>query len=355
VRRNEIFSRLGGDEFAILVPNVTAEEINAFSERVVRAIAQIPFRFDGQNLRLTCSLGIAFYPQHATNAEELVSHADIAMYQAKEAGKNAWRVYRQDLDSSREMVARLTWNDRINDALENNLLQLHFQGIYHTQSGELSHLEALVRMLDKDNPDSLIPPGHFIPVAERSGKILDIDRWVIRESIAILAKSETIPPLAVNISGRSFDEPTLPQYIDALLKQYGVKPSRLYIELTETSAVTDLQDAERFIEALHRTGCVICMDDFGTGFSSFAYLKHLKADVLKIDGLFIRDLPNDRDNQVFVKAIVDVARGMHKITVAEFVENAEILEILKDFGVDLVQGYHLDMPRADHPALRIND
>jgi diguanylate cyclase (GGDEF)-like protein/PAS domain S-box-containing protein len=355
VRRNEIFSRLGGDEFAILVPNVTAEEINAFSERVVRAIAQIPFRFDGQNLRLTCSLGIAFYPQHATNAEELVSHADIAMYQAKEAGKNAWRVYRQDLDSSREMVARLTWNDRINDALENNLLQLHFQGIYHTQSGELSHLEALVRMLDKDNPDSLISPGHFIPVAERSGKILDIDRWVIRECIAILAKSETIPPLAVNISGRSFDEPTLPQYIDALLKQYSVNPSRLYIELTETSAVTDLQDAERFIEALHRTGCVICMDDFGTGFSSFAYLKHLKADVLKIDGLFIRDLPNDRDNQVFVKAIVDVARGMHKITVAEFVENAEILEILKDFGVDLVQGYHLDMPRADHPALRIND
>jgi len=238
--------------------------------------------------------------------------------------------------------------------LDNDLLRLHFQGVYHTQDGTLSHLEVLVRMLDKDNPAKLIMPGHFIPVAERSGKILDIDRWVIRESIAILAKSENIPSLAVNISGRSFDEPTLPQYIAEQLKLSGVKPNRLHVELTETAAVSDLQDAERFIEALHQTGCIVCMDDFGTGFSSFAYLKHLKADVLKIDGLFIRDLPNDRDNQIFVKAILDVARGMHKTTVAEFVENAEILDMLKTFGVDLVQGYHLDMPRADHPALRIN-
>lgn len=353
VRRNEIFSRLGGDEFAILVPNASNEEIAAFAERIVRAISQIPFRFDGQNLRLTCSLGIAYYPQHAASAEELIAHADTAMYQAKEAGKNAWRVYRQDLDTSREMLTRLSWNERISHALENSLLQLHFQGVYHTRSGELSHLEALVRMLDKDDTTRLIPPGHFITLAERSGKIIDIDRWVIGESIRLLAQSDKLPALAVNISGRSFDEPTLPQFIDEQLRLHGVKPSRLYVELTETSAVSDLQDAERFIEALHQTGCVICMDDFGTGFSSFAYLKHLKADVLKIDGMFIRDLPNDRDNQVFVKAIVDVARGMHKITVAEFVENAEILQMLKEFGVDMVQGYHLDVPRADHPALRV--
>lgn len=355
VRRNEVFSRLGGDEFAILVPDVTETEISAFAERVVRAIAQIPFRFDGHNLRLTCSLGIAFYPQHAATAEELVAHADAAMYQAKEAGKNAWRIYRQDLDSSREMVTRLSWNERISHALENNLLRLHFQGVYHAQDGALSHLEVLVRMLDKDDLTKLIMPGHFIPVAERSGKILDIDRWVIRESIAILAKSENIPPLAINISGRSFDEPSLPQYIAEQLKRHSVNPNRLHVELTETAAVSDLQDAERFIEALHQTGCIVCMDDFGIGFASFAYLKHLKVDVLKIDGLFIRDLPNDRDNQIFVKAILDVARGMHKITVAEFVENAEILEMLKTFGVDLVQGYHLDMPRADHPALHIAD
>ena len=354
VRRNEIFSRLGGDEFAILMPEADRREIEALAERIVRAVAQIPFRFDAQNLRLTASLGIALYPQHAGNGEDLIAHADAAMYQAKGAGKNAWRVYRSDMDVSQAMVTRLSWNDRISNALENNLLTLHFQGIFHIGGQRaLSHLEVLVRMLDKDTPGGIIMPGHFIPFAEKSGKILDIDRWVLRESIVLLASSQHIPALAVNISGRSFDEPTLPQYISELLKQYGVEPRRLLVELTETSAVSDLHDAQRFIEALRQTGCTVCLDDFGTGFSSFAYLKHLNADILKIDGLFIRDLVNNHDNQVFVKAIVDVARGLRKITVAEFVEDAETLEMLKKFGVDQAQGYHLDMPCADHPALKI--
>lgn len=351
VRRNEILSRLGGDEFALLMPDATEKEAEALAERVVRAISQIPFRFEGQNFRLTTSLGIALYPEHAATTEELIAHADAAMYQAKESGKNAWRKYRPDLDTSREMVTRLTWNDRIGSAFEKNLLRLHYQGVYHAASGELAHLEVLVRMVDEQDHERLIMPGHFIPHAEKSGQILELDRWVIRESIAMLAKSESIPSLAVNISGRSFDEPTLPHYIAEQLSLFKVAPRRLLIELTETSAVSDLHDAERFIEALHNTGCTTCLDDFGTGFSSFAYLKHLKADVLKIDGLFIRDLPNERDNQVFVKSIVDVARGLGKKTVAEFVENADILEMLKRMGVDMVQGYHLDKPQEHHPAI----
>ena len=351
VRRNEILSRLGGDEFALLLPDATEQDAEALAERVVRAISQIPFRFEGQNFRLTTSLGIAFYPEHAVNAEELISHADAAMYQAKEAGKNAWRKYRPDLDTSREMVTRLTWNDRISSAMESGLMRLHHQGVYHAASGKLAHLEALVRMVDEQDHERLIMPGHFIHHAEKSGKILDLDRWVIHESIVLLSKSKHVPSLAVNISGRSFDEPTLPHYIAEQLKLYKVTPHRLLIELTETSAVSDLQDAERFIEALHHTGCPTCLDDFGTGFSSFAYLKHLKADILKIDGLFIRNLPNERDNQVFVKSIVDVARGLGKLTVAEFVENEDILDMLKILGVDMVQGYHLDKPQADHPAI----
>lgn len=351
VRRSEVFARLGGDEFALLLPDVEKGEIEVLAERIVRSISQIPFRFEGQNLRLTTSLGIAVYPIHATNAEELIAHADAAMYQAKESGKNAWRTYRPELDASRAMVNRLTWNDRISRALDQQMLRLHFQGVYHSNGGVLSHLEVLVRMVDEEQPDRIILPGHFIPFAEKSGKILDIDRWVISETIALLGKYPSNPPLAVNISGRSFDESTLPRFIAEQLELHGVDPHRLLVELTETAAISDLQDAERFIEALHRTGCLICLDDFGTGFSSFAYLKHLDADILKIDGLFIRDLPNDRDNQVFVKAIVDVARGMNKVTVAEFVEDAETLEMLRRLGVDLVQGYHLDMPRADHPAV----
>jgi diguanylate cyclase (GGDEF)-like protein/PAS domain S-box-containing protein len=351
VRRNEIFSRLGGDEFAILVPDISDEMLRILAERITRSIAQVRFQYEGQSLRLTSSLGIAVFPEHADNAEDLIARADTAMYQAKEAGKNAWRIYRSDLDTTFQMVKRLSWNDRIVHALENDLLDLQFQGVYSTDDRSLSHFEVLVRMRDQDDPSIVLMPGQFIPVAEKSGKILDIDRWVLQESIKMLGELKSIPALAVNISGRSFDEPMLPQYIAELLNRYGVAPRRLIVELTETSAVSDLHDAQRFIEALHQTGCGVSLDDFGTGFSSFAYLKHLQVDSVKIDGLFIRNLPKEYDNQLFVKAIVTVARGLHKGTIAECVEDEETLVMLKSFGVDCVQGYYLEKPRVDHPLL----
>ena len=207
-------------------------------------------------------------------------------------------------------------------------------------------------MIDEENPAQLIMPGLFIPIAEKTGKILELDRWVIREAITTLARHSKLRALAVNLSGRSLADPSLPQFIEDTLGQHRVTPSRLLIEITETTAIGDLQDAGRFIQALHETGCVTCLDDFGTGFSSFAYLKYLKVDALKIDGLFIRDLPNDPDNQLFVKSIADVARGMGKLTVAEFVEDAATLALLTQFGVDLVQGYFLDHPVEKHPALQ---
>ena len=351
VRKNEVLTRLGGDEFALLVPNADEEKVVQLAERVVRAVAAIPFRFEGQNLRLTSSVGIALYPSQAVDGDELVAHADAAMYQAKQAGKNTWRIYSPDLDKTHSLVEHLTWNDRITHALENGLLQLHFQGVYDARDTSLVHLEALVRMVDEQHPEQLIMPTRFIPPAEKSGKILDIDRWVLAEAIRLLGTRPGMPSLAVNISGRSFDDPRLPQYIDDLLRAHGVDPQRLLVELTETSAVSDLADAQRFIEALRATGCGVCLDDFGSGFSSFAYLKHLQVDTVKIDGLFIRNLPTDRDNQVFVKAIADVARGMGKQTIAEFVEDGRTLAMLREFGVDMVQGYYLDKPRQDHPGL----
>ena len=168
----------------------------------------------------------------------------------------------------------------------------------------------------------------------------------------MLAELKSIPALAVNISGRSFNEPMLPQYIAEQLRRYGVAPHRLMVELTETSAVSDLHDAQRFIEALHQAGCGVSLDDFGTGFSSFAYHKHLQVDSVKIEGLFIRNLPKEKDDQLFVKAIVMVVRGLHKTTIAECVEDEETLVMLKGFGVDCVQGYYLERPRSDHPLLR---
>jgi diguanylate cyclase (GGDEF)-like protein/PAS domain S-box-containing protein len=352
VRRNEIFARLGGDEFAVLVPDISEEMLKILAERITRSIAQVRFQFEGQSLRLTCSCGIAVYPDHAQNTEDLVARADAAMYQAKEAGKNAWRIYRADRDDSQRMVMQLSWNDRIVQALEGDLMDLHFQGVYSTQGRKLGHFEVLVRMRDKDDPDHLIMPGEFIPVAEKSGKIVDIDRWVISRAIKTLAEVPAIPALAINISGRSLDEPTLPQFIAEELRRHGVPARRLLVELTETSAVSDLHDARRFIEALQQTGCGICLDDFGTGFSSFAYLKHLHVDSIKIDGLFIRTLPKDPDNQLFVKAIVSVARGLHKTTIAECVEDEETLKMLAAMGVDFVQGYHLERPQGTEPMIQ---
>jgi EAL domain-containing protein (putative c-di-GMP-specific phosphodiesterase class I) len=230
-------------------------------------------------------------------------------------------------------------------------MDLHFQGIYTAKERTLVHFEVLLRMRDKDDRTLTIMPGDFIPVAEKSGKILEIDRWVLSRSIKMLADVSAIPALAVNISGRSLDDPTLPQFIADELRRLGVPAKRLLVELTETSAVSDLHDARRFIEALQHTGCGVCLDDFGTGFSSFAYLKHLHVDAIKIDGLFIRNLARDPDNQLFVKAMVSVARGMHKTIIAECVEDEETLLMLAAFGVDCVQGYHLEKPVANPPLI----
>ena len=352
VRRNEVLARLGGDEFAILLPGVQGKEAEMLADRVVRAIAQIPFRFEGQNLRLTTSLGIAYYPAQATDADDLVARADIAMYQAKDAGKNTWRVFRADTSADSEMRSRLSWGERVSNALDKGLFRLHFQGVYRVQDGTLAHLEALIRMTDTRNPDQLIMPTHFIQLAEKSGRILDIDRWVVREVVKTLAGNSAIPSIAVNLSGRSLSEPSLPQFIGNALREAGVSPRRLIVEITETAAVSDLHDAQRMIDALRQLGCGVCLDDFGVGFASFAYLKHLQVDTIKIDGIFIRDLAHDADNQVFVRAMVGVARGLGKSVVAEYVEDGRTLALLREFGVDLVQGYHLDQPVSDHPAMQ---
>jgi len=352
LREGHVLFRLGGDEFAVLMPEAGLDDARHLAERIVRGISQTPLTLHEQTVRLTTSLGIAHFPTHADNPEDLVAHADTAMYQAKQVGKGRWSVYRPDSDAGKLMVARMAWNDRIARALEHGLLRLHFQGVYRAGNGELAHLEALVRMEDEARPGELIMPREFIGHAEKSGKILEIDRWVIRQSIRLLAARPQLPAIAVNLSGRSFDDPELPAYIGAELRLENVAPRRLLVELTETAAVSDMGDAARFIAALHETGCSICLDDFGTGFSSFAYLKNLKADVLKIDGMFIRDLPSERGNQAFVRAIIEVARGMGKLTVAEFVEDGTTLVMLRAMGVDMVQGYFLDRPVADHPALR---
>jgi len=353
IKDDDIFCRLGGDEFAILSMMKTQEEACQFADRVIKTISSSSFQYQGETTRITSSLGISCYPKSAEKPEELLSQADIAMYHAKRTGKNNYAFYQAAHTSKSTTVKHLSWNKRIDEALNNDLFELHFQGIYEIPSKALAHLECLIRLKDSNDDGKLIYPDQFIPFAEKSGQILQIDRWVIRQAIKRLANNINTPPLAVNISGRSFDEPGLPQYIKEQIELVNIHPSRLLIELTETEAVSDIQDARNFIEGLHEIGCPVCLDDFGSGFASFGYLKHLKAEILKIDGIFIKDLDKSYENRLFVESMQHVSRGMNKRTVAEFVENEEIFNQLKILGVDYAQGYYLDRPTKNHPAMEL--
>jgi diguanylate cyclase (GGDEF)-like protein len=350
VRSGDVFARLGGDEFAVLGTHLPGDQVGSLPTRIIEAISSIPFRFGGRNLRLTASVGVALFPEHGAHADDLVAHADAAMYQAKSQGKNTWLLFDPQSGMSDVLAERMSWTQRIAQALEGDMLELHYQGIYDTHTRELRYLEALVRMRDPAQPKRLILPGQFIPIAEKSGQIGQIDRWVIGRCVGRLARHPGVPAISVNVSARSLDDPTLPQFIRAQLEQHGVQPKRLVIELTETAAVADIQEAQRFIEALRQTGCEVCLDDFGSGFSTFVYLKHLDVKILKIDGVFIQDLARDSENQALVKAMIDVARALRKKCVAEYVEDAATLALVRQLGVELAQGYYLDQPVAEHPA-----
>ena len=345
-RKEELLCRLGGDEFAVFLPSASLKSAQLLAERVRTAVANISFQREDKRIRVTSSIGISMFPRHAMEMDELLVCADIAMYQAKDAGKNNWKVFEKNKEASQHLLKRIDWDGHIVDALENNLLELHYQGVFDPKTQELFYLEALVRMKIVGQ-ENIVMPGQFVPFAERSGKIVEIDRWVLREVISTLAKNPEVTCIAVNVSGRSFDDSTLAKYIVQTLEVFQVSPSRLLLELTETAAVSDLQDAQRFIDVMRAYGCRVAIDDFGSGYASFIYLKHLDADVVKIDGLFTHDLVKEKDNQLFIKAIVDIAHGLNKKTVAEFVEDEGSLELLVELGVDYVQGFYFHTPNKD--------
>lgn len=351
IREEEWLCRLGGDEFALLSLVDTPSEAGELAQRILDSMAETYHHFNGDTIRLTTSIGISYYPEPSHDPELLTSHADIAMYQAKARGKNTFCIYNPETSDMDKEFARLSWKDTIDFALKNSGFEIHYQGIYNCDNNDIHHLESLIRLKDKALEGQLIYPDRFIPVAEKSGQILEIDRYVIRHAIETLASYPQMPAIAINISGKSFDDITLPSYINELMQLHEIPPERLLIELTETETVCDIQDARVFIESLRNIGCTICLDDFGTGFASFSYLKYLNVDVLKIDGTFIKDLDSSFENRLFVESIVNVAKGLGKQTIAEFVENEDILQECIKLGIDMVQGYHLDKPQKEHPAL----
>jgi diguanylate cyclase (GGDEF)-like protein/PAS domain S-box-containing protein len=344
LRRTDLVARLGGDEFAMLLPHTGAGQATAIAAELLDAIRNFTFNVGGSPLRISASIGIALFPEHGTTAGELLSRADLAMYRAKDDGRNRYSVFVPDADWQAQIESRIGWYQRIREAIENDLFVLHAQPILDLGCGEVTQFELLLRMADGSD---LVLPGAFLDTAERTGLIQDIDRWVVKRAIGLIADHEAAGRdirLEVNLSGKAFADAELLPMIQRELLERQIDPSRLVLEVTETAAIANIDEAQRFLRTLRGLGCGFALDDFGVGFSSFSHLKHLPVDYLKIDGSFIRDLSHNPVDQHLVRAMVGVARGLGKRTIAEFVTDEETLSLLREYGVDYAQGYHIREP-----------
>ena len=345
LRDTDVIARLGGDEFAVLLPYAGAEQAGVVAKDLMDAIREHTFVVAGASLGITVSLGIALFPEHGTGAGELLSRADMAMYRSKEEGRNRASMFAPEADWQAQVESRIGWHQRIREALDRDLFVLHAQPILDLRSDSISQYELLLRMVGSDG--ELIAPSVFLEIAERSGLIQDIDRWVVRRAIQLLGEHEAAGRplrLEVNLSGKAFADRELLTLIQEDLIFHGVDPASLVLEVTETAAIANIADAQRFVRTLQGIGCGFALDDFGVGFSSFSQLKHLPVDYLKIDGSFVQDLAANSVDQHLVQAIVSVARGLGKKTIAEFVGDAETVRLLKLYGVDYAQGYYVAEP-----------
>ena len=338
-------ARLGGDEFCVLISPARSHKAREVAKGILQLLRQRTFVIEGEPVHVTSSIGTALLPEHGKSVNDLLAHADLAMYEAKAAGGNATRMY-DPLAGGQELSgSRLRWKHRIGEALEKDLFVLYAQPIIDLRTGEVHEYELLLRM--QDEQEGLLLPAEFLDVAERFGLIYDIDRWVLRQAIRLIAEQREAGHqvrLAVNLSGKTFLRSDLVQMIEGQLQAAGVPGDSLIIEVTETAAIGDLEKATKFISGLKRLGCRFALDDFGVGFANIRRLKHLQVDYLKIDGSFIRDLCADEVDRHLVEAIVEVARVLKKQTVAEFVQDEETLRALREIGVDYGQGYHLGRP-----------
>jgi len=345
LRSSDVLARLGGDEFAVLLPHGDEENARAVASGLLDALRGHPVFVAGRRMRDTTSIGVALFgPGEGLDSEALLSNADIAMYQAKEAGRDRFAVYSPASERDALIEARPSWSNRVRGALERDAFSLSLQPILNLRSGEVSQYEVLVRMNGDDGP---IPPGAFLAAAERSGQAGEVDRWVIRNAIELIAHGEVLGSdvnLELNVSERSLGDAELPPMIGATAAEHGVDPHRLIFEVSEGAAIANMTESREFASALSGLGCRFALDDFGAGFGSLYYLKHLPLDFFKIDGDIIRNLRVSEIDQVLVRGMVEVAEGLGVTTVAEFVEDQATLELLREYGVDHAQGFHVGPP-----------
>ncbi len=352
VRTTDIVARLSGDEFAVLMPQTDTAGALQLGEDLRAQVAEGAAA--GEDMPgATISVGITMFGgDREVGAEAVLVAADQAMYRAKEEGRNQIALFQDPGEPQRQQQRRQTTSARIREALTHDRLSLHTQPIRSLASGGIERYELLLRMTGDDG--ELLPAASFIEAAERSGMVQELDRWVVAQALELLAERERSGDpvsLHVNLSGASVADLSVLEFIERRLDEGEADPARCTFELTETAHVHDYEAAGGFADRLSEFGCQVAIDDYGAGFGPFHYLKSIPFDLIKIDGSFVRDMPNSDADQLTVQAIVQIARGLGKTTIAEYVQDDVTAEMLREYGVDMAQGYHLGRPVALAEAL----
>lgn len=351
LREGDTLARLGGDEFGILLENCPPLVAEKIAESLRRTVQNLHFVWKGRPFVTTVSIGLVHISHIPTTLETSLRAADMACYMAKEKGRNRVQVYHADDSELSLRFGEMAWIQRLHMALEENRFCLYAQEIAalgHTEAGA-GHIEILLRL--HDEAGRIILPDSFIPAAERYGLMTSLDRWVVENVFKLIARCMIERPgrpmamCAINLSGITIGDDDFLSFLREKFNAYGIPPSMICFEITETSAISNLGSAIRFINELKALGCFFSLDDFCAGMSSFAYLKHLPVDFLKIDGSFVKDMLDDPINRAMVEVINHIGHVMGKRTIAEFVETPHIEQALLEIGVDYAQGYLIERPQ----------
>lgn len=347
VRSSDVVARLGGDEIGILLKYCELEVARNVAENIRSTIKAFRFAWEDRTFEIGACVGLVAVVPDSRSVTELLSAADMACYAAKEHGRNRVHVFQAEDRELERRRGEMQWVSRITDAIDNDRFCLYYQPIVPLDGPDQPLYEVLIRMRDEDG--TVIPPMAFIPAAERYGLMTAIDRWVVARTFDYasgLQVGRSPFNCTINLSGQSMGDDTFLEYVLNELQRSGAPPEQICFEITETAAVANLARATEFITTLRERGCRFALDDFGSGLSSFGYLKNLTVDFLKMDGCFVRDMISDPVNEAMVKAINQIGHVMGIRTIAEFVESPAILDALRRIGVDYAQGFHVSEPRS---------
>ena len=349
-RKGDVLSRLGGDEFGLLLLDISADNAKRIADKVHDFFQNYVFHYEGRGFSVRASIGFVPLDENWSNVGDVLAAADLACYAAKDRGRNNVYVYAADDAAMYQRSSELQRLPELQKALQEDRFRLHVQPIAKIDRSlagyTIEHFEFLLRLTAEDGSE--ITPFTIIEAAERYGLMRQIDRWVIRQALRMVADigdgQGSDCGYSINLSGQSAADPTLIDFIEAEYAALGINPTQIWFELTETAAISNFSVAVELARRIREMGSGIALDDFGSGLSSFGYLKNLPIDVLKIDGQFVQDIVDNTVDQAMVRAINEVARSMGILTIAEFVESQAAVDVLRDIGIDYVQGYHIGKP-----------